>query len=128
MKIIIKTLQGKVFEVNVEGDTTVMQLKELIDSSKPIEGQEFPADQIKLINLGKIMENEKTLSEYNLKEGSFLVVMVQKAVKAKEPEKPKSTTEAQPAPALNISQQPVQQQPAPAPAPQPAQLNAEQEA
>lgn len=37
------------------------------------------------------MEDDKTLKEYNLKEGSFLVVMVQKPVVAK--------TEAKPAPA-----------------------------
>lgn len=76
MKIIIKTLQGKHFEVEVEPENTVIQLKEIIDNKKPIEGQDFPANSLKLINLGKIMEDDKTLSEYNLKEGSFLVVMV----------------------------------------------------
>lgn len=39
----------------------------------------MPADQQKLIAYGKVLEDEnKTLKDYSIKEGDFLVVMVSK--------------------------------------------------
>jgi hypothetical protein len=106
-----------------------MSVKELIDSSKPMEGQEFPAALLRLISLGKIMEDDKTLKEYNVKEGSFLVCMVQKEVKQKvEAPKPVQVSPSAPVnpPSAQVNPVPVPAQ-APAPA-QPAALNAQQEA
>ena len=54
----------------------MLDTKKKIEEIKTKEGQEFPADRLKLINLGKIMEDEKPLKDYNLKEGSFIVCMV----------------------------------------------------
>ncbi len=43
----------------------------------------MPADQQKLIAYGKVLEEEtKTLKDYSIKEGDFLVVMVSKVSKS----------------------------------------------
>lgn len=39
---------------------------------------EFPAAQLKLIHSGKILKDESTLEEYQIKEDDFLVCMVTK--------------------------------------------------
>jgi hypothetical protein len=52
----------------------VRQTKEKIE-----EEHKMPADQQKLIAYGKVLEEEsKTLKDYSIKEGDFLVVMVSK--------------------------------------------------
>jgi co-chaperonin GroES (HSP10) len=44
---------------------------------------QMPADQMKLIAYGKVMEDDnKTLKEYSIKEGDFLVVMISKVCSA----------------------------------------------
>lgn len=97
----------------------------------------MPVASQKLIALGKIMENEKTLADYKVKEGSFLVVMVTKPKKPKKPkEEPKPTESAtaqastEPADAPMASESaPAQTPSAPAqPATAPAALNEDQEA
>jgi hypothetical protein len=41
----------------------------------------LPADQMKLIAYGKVMEdNDKSLKDYSIKEGDFLVVMIAKVI------------------------------------------------
>jgi UV excision repair protein RAD23 len=40
--------------------------------------QNFPVDQQKLIHAGKVLKDDSALSEYGVKEGDFLVVMVTK--------------------------------------------------
>lgn len=48
------------------------------------------ADTLKLIAYGKVLDSdEKAASEYNIKEGDFIVAMVQKAKAAKKPAAPK---------------------------------------
>lgn len=45
------------------------------------------ADTLKLIAYGKVLDkDENSASSYNLKEGDFVVAMVQKAKKVKAPE------------------------------------------
>jgi UV excision repair protein RAD23 len=78
-----------------------LQIKEQIEEVKKTEDQEFPVVNMKLISLGKIMEDTKTLKDYNFKEGSFLVVMITKPKKA-----PKPAPEP-------VQPQPVEPQPAP---------------
>lgn len=82
------------------------------------------ADNLKIIAYGKVMDNdEKSLAEYNIKEGDFMVVMnapAKKPATAAKPEDAKaaegaptsSSAPAQPAPAQ--AQQPAPAQPAPA--------------
>ena len=54
----------------------------------------MPAAQLKLIHLGKILDSdEKAVSEYGIKDGEFIVAMVQKAKPAA---KPKPVEEAKP--------------------------------
>lgn len=46
----------------------------MIEATNP----EFPAAQLKLIHSGKILKDESSLQEYNIKEDEFLVCMVTK--------------------------------------------------
>lgn len=43
--------------------------------------QSFPVSQQKLIHAGKVLKDDSPLSEYNVKENDFLVVMVTKVRK-----------------------------------------------
>ena len=76
MKIIIKTLQGKQFDLEVEESDTVKDIKGKIDANRSAVSESFPAAELKLIALGKIMDDDKKLADYNIKEGGFLVVMI----------------------------------------------------
>lgn len=49
-------------------------MKDVIEATNP----EFPAAQLKLIHSGKILKDESSLQEYNIKEDEFLVCMVMK--------------------------------------------------
>lgn len=76
MKISIKTLQGKLTEVEVNENDTVATLKEKIKKELNIE----PESQ-KLIYYGKIMaEEEKKLVDYSIKEKDFIVLMITKVL------------------------------------------------
>jgi len=89
MKIIIKTLQGKQLPLEAEEDITIAQLKEKIQTehSMPVETQ-------KLIAYGKVMEDqEKTLKDYKIADGGFIVVMNQKKVPPKPAAKPEEKKE-----------------------------------
>eukprot|EP00178_Gracilaria_changii_P003350 TRINITY_DN1490_c0_g1_i1.p1 TRINITY_DN1490_c0_g1~~TRINITY_DN1490_c0_g1_i1.p1 ORF type:complete len:455 (+),score=117.22 TRINITY_DN1490_c0_g1_i1:101-1465(+) len=67
MKIIIKTLLGKMLSLDVESDLTISQLKDLIEKQENI-----PADQQKLIFAGKQVENDQTLSDCGVTKESTL--------------------------------------------------------
>lgn len=87
MKVNVKTLEGKQFDVTFEEDETVSlprflffictkvaQLQQRIE-----EQQNIPSDQQKLIYKGKMMtERSKKVVEYQVKDGDFLVIMVSK--------------------------------------------------
>ena len=82
MKLIVKTLNGKQLPINIEADTTIGQIKQKIE-----EDHQLKAESLKLIAYGKVLQSdEQKASEYNLKEGDFIVAMVQKAKPA--PKKP----------------------------------------
>ncbi|XP_058063211.1 UV excision repair protein RAD23 homolog A-like [Anopheles bellator] len=76
MKITVKTLKQQTFylEVDVENGTVVM-LKEMISA---VTGSEYPVERQMLIYLGKVMEDENSLSYYNLSDKRFVVVMNKK--------------------------------------------------
>ena len=81
MKIIVKTLAGKQLPIEIEGDWTVRKVKEQIETD-----HEMKADSLKLIAYGKVLDSDdKNVSEYNIKEGDFIVAMVQKAKPAPKP-------------------------------------------
>ena len=103
MKLIVKTLNGKQLPIEVEAEDSVSQIKKVIEDS-----HQMAADTLKLIAYGKVLDSDdKKASEYNLKEGDFIVAMVQKAKpkpkpkaaaddekKKKEEEDPKATNNA----------------------------------
>lgn len=83
MKITLKNLQQQTFVIDIEPDKTVKNLKEEIEALK---GSEYPSCGQKLIYSGKILSDDKELSEYQIDEKKFIVVMVSK------PKPPATTT------------------------------------
>uniref|UniRef100_A0A182N1C5 UV excision repair protein RAD23 n=1 Tax=Anopheles dirus TaxID=7168 RepID=A0A182N1C5_9DIPT len=83
MKITLKTLKQETFfvEVDVEKDT-VQTLKEKLCAES---GQAYPVDRQRLIYLGKIMEDDHPLGQYNLDDKKFIVVMNKKTTPAAAP-------------------------------------------
>lgn len=109
MLVTLKTLQQQTFKIEIDQEESVKTLKEKVEQEK---GKEtFPAAGQKLIYAGKILEDDKPLSNYKIEEKNFVVVMVTKA-KAVAPPAPAQPEPAAPA----VTETPVM---APAPAPQP---------
>lgn len=78
LTIKMKTVRGDEFDVSVQGDWTVLQVKEAL-----VELKQYPLGNIKLICAGKVLKDAQTLAEVGVKEGTFMVVMVSKSKKAK---------------------------------------------
>ncbi|KAM3588884.1 UV excision repair protein rad23 [Umbelopsis sp. WA50703] len=73
MKLTFKTLQQKQFQLDVDGTSTVADVKKQIE-----ETQGHPITTQKLIYSGKILADDNTVESYNISEKDFLVVMVSK--------------------------------------------------
>lgn len=93
MKIRIKTLKGKEFFLeDIEPSQTIGEVKVAIE--KQI-GEEFPADALKIILLGKVMKDDRTLESVKFDEKkNFLMVVVGKKKKPKPAAKPAPVPEA----------------------------------
>lgn len=80
MKITIKTLKQEAFHIEVDPEKdTVRTLKEKFSRESK---QDYPVERQRLIYLGKIMEDDDPLSQYNLDDKKFVVVMNKKPAAA----------------------------------------------
>ena len=80
MKITLKTLSGTVFDVEVEPDTAIGRVKDLVASSEHgiAQGWDRPgeAELLKLLHKGNFLQNETTdLASYRVQDGDFIVIM-----------------------------------------------------
>jgi len=73
MKITIKTLQQKVFQIDAEGPETVGDLKKKI-----LDAHGHTIESQKLIYSGKVLPDSKSIESCAIKEKDFLVLMVSK--------------------------------------------------
>ncbi|KAK9105693.1 hypothetical protein Scep_022537 [Stephania cephalantha] len=109
MKVFVKTLKGTHFEIEVEPQHTVSDVKKNIET---VQGSAvYPAAQQMLIHQGKVLKDNTTLDENKVAENSFLVIML---TKTKASSSGASTAAAAPAPAPA----PAPAQPAPTATPQ----------
>ncbi|XP_065867949.1 ubiquitin receptor RAD23b-like isoform X2 [Euphorbia lathyris] len=78
MKLTVKTLKGSHFEIRVQPTDTVMAVKKNIEDAQGKDN--YPCGQQLLIYNGKVLKDETTLSQNNVTEDGFLVVMLSKPV------------------------------------------------
>ncbi len=92
MKIILKNLKQVQYEIEIESDKkTVKDLKEEVEK---VHG--FDAAQIKLLHNGKVLEDAKTLEEYQIKDENVIIMMNTKPKQKSNPapaEQPKTESE-----------------------------------
>ena len=67
MKLHIRSLTGKTITIEVDATDTIECVKEKIHSTEGI-----PIDQQRLTFAGKLLENERTVQDYNIQADAFL--------------------------------------------------------
>lgn len=76
MLITFKTLEQKTFKIEIEETAKILQLKEKIAQERG--GDQFPVAGQKLIYSGKILDDDKTITDFKIDSEGFVVVMVVK--------------------------------------------------
>ncbi|QCE08631.1 ubiquitin receptor RAD23c-like [Vigna unguiculata] len=77
MKVFVKTLKGTHFEIEVQPQNTVSEVKKSIET---VQGADvYPAAQQMLIHQGKVLKDATTLEDNNVAESSFIVIMLSKS-------------------------------------------------
>ncbi|XP_050224896.1 ubiquitin receptor RAD23d-like [Mercurialis annua] len=76
MKVIIKTLKGTTFDIEVQPEDTVADFKKKIQASQG--AAIYPAGQQMLIYQGKVLKDNTTIDENKVAENSFVVIMLTK--------------------------------------------------
>ena len=110
MKINVKTVKGKIFQIEVTPETKIEDIKTKVQSNTDIE----PVFQ-KLIFKGKHLSDEKTLTELKVKDNDNLILMtikkkaVKKEVKEVKEEKPDPPIQEETVPVENQPQNPKTQ-------------------
>jgi UV excision repair protein RAD23 len=105
MLVTIKTLTNVTFKIDISPTDTIKEVKEKIHKEK---GEDYRIENQKLILLGKVLEDNKSVGEYSITESSSIVCFATK---------PKTTTPAA------TSASTTAPAPAPAPAPTPAPVS-----
>lgn len=75
MKLTIKDLQQRTFQIDIDESKTVEELKKQIEIEQ---GEEFSVALHRLIYAGQFLVDDKPLAEYKIKEDKFLVLMPSK--------------------------------------------------
>ncbi|XP_052854720.1 uncharacterized protein LOC128263673 [Drosophila gunungcola] len=83
MKLSIRMLDQRTFSLDMSDSQDVRALKQRLGSLPEVS---LPVESLQLIYGGRIMEDALPLSEYNITEGTFIVLMSKKSVQAKPPE------------------------------------------
>jgi len=71
MKITIKPLKGETFEIDIDGEEKIKDLKIKVAAVK----SDLEPEQTKIIHTGKILTDDLVVKDCNIKPGEFVVVM-----------------------------------------------------
>ncbi|BAM39859.1 ubiquitin [Theileria orientalis strain Shintoku] len=71
LNLTVETMQGKSIQVQVSQNETVLDVKKKLE-----EEQTIPVDQQRLIYKGKLLENEKTIADYGIKDNEVLQLVL----------------------------------------------------
>ncbi|XP_073005759.1 ubiquitin receptor RAD23d-like isoform X5 [Typha latifolia] len=80
MKIIVKTLGGYNFDIEVKPQDKVAYVKKVIEAT--LEGNQYPADRQMLIHEGVTLKDDTTLDDNKIAEYGIIVVMLSKVSEA----------------------------------------------
>lgn len=70
LNLVVKTIGGKAYNLQLDENDTILKIKDMMKENG------FPdTNKTKLIFIGKILENKKTIKSYDIKDKSTLVIM-----------------------------------------------------